>query len=158
MAPKELTLTLAAFLDSPASLALAAPDTEGQRHLAKAFLEACYLDAGLAPQHLDGDSIEAVLTQHFPARLAPRDPLAPHAPAVVAALLEHVQSRTTMPFAFEARMGLDRAEPAFRAAVADGSTPRRRQQETVQHTADKVGRNEPCWCGSGKKFKKCHGK
>ncbi|MDP9274005.1 MAG: SEC-C metal-binding domain-containing protein, partial [Chloroflexota bacterium] len=20
------------------------------------------------------------------------------------------------------------------------------------------GRNEPCWCGSGKKFKKCHGK
>ncbi|HEY8171396.1 MAG TPA: preprotein translocase subunit SecA [Candidatus Limnocylindria bacterium] len=21
----------------------------------------------------------------------------------------------------------------------------------------KVGRNEPCWCGSGKKFKKCHG-
>ena len=19
------------------------------------------------------------------------------------------------------------------------------------------GRNEPCWCGSGKKFKKCHG-
>jgi hypothetical protein len=24
-------------------------------------------------------------------------------------------------------------------------------------TAPKVGRNEPCWCGSGKKFKKCHG-
>jgi preprotein translocase subunit SecA len=22
---------------------------------------------------------------------------------------------------------------------------------------DKVGRNDPCWCGSGKKFKKCHG-
>jgi uncharacterized protein YecA (UPF0149 family) len=20
------------------------------------------------------------------------------------------------------------------------------------------GRNDPCWCGSGKKFKKCHGK
>ena len=20
-----------------------------------------------------------------------------------------------------------------------------------------IGRNEPCWCGSGKKFKKCHG-
>jgi preprotein translocase subunit SecA len=20
-----------------------------------------------------------------------------------------------------------------------------------------VGRNEPCWCGSGKKFKRCHG-
>ncbi|MBT6703612.1 MAG: hypothetical protein HOB14_18305 [Gammaproteobacteria bacterium] len=21
-----------------------------------------------------------------------------------------------------------------------------------------MGRNEPCWCGSGKKFKQCHGK
>jgi preprotein translocase subunit SecA len=21
----------------------------------------------------------------------------------------------------------------------------------------KLGRNEPCWCGSGKKFKRCHG-
>jgi preprotein translocase subunit SecA len=25
-------------------------------------------------------------------------------------------------------------------------------------TATKVGRNDPCWCGSGKKFKKCHGR
>jgi preprotein translocase subunit SecA len=28
----------------------------------------------------------------------------------------------------------------------------RRVDETQQ-----VGRNDPCWCGSGKKFKKCHG-
>ncbi len=21
---------------------------------------------------------------------------------------------------------------------------------------EKPGRNEPCWCGSGKKYKKCH--
>jgi preprotein translocase subunit SecA len=26
------------------------------------------------------------------------------------------------------------------------------------HAADKVGRNDPCPCGSGKKYKKCHGK
>jgi len=27
------------------------------------------------------------------------------------------------------------------------------------HTSphEKLGRNDPCWCGSGKKFKKCHG-
>ena len=24
-------------------------------------------------------------------------------------------------------------------------------------SAAKLGRNDPCWCGSGKKFKKCHG-
>jgi preprotein translocase subunit SecA len=30
--------------------------------------------------------------------------------------------------------------------------------QTVRKGADqKLGRNDPCWCGSGKKFKKCHG-
>jgi hypothetical protein len=28
---------------------------------------------------------------------------------------------------------------------------------TVKRDEPKVGRNDPCWCGSGKKFKKCHG-
>ena len=29
--------------------------------------------------------------------------------------------------------------------------------KTVKRDEPKVGRNDPCWCGSGKKFKKCHG-
>ncbi len=27
----------------------------------------------------------------------------------------------------------------------------------VKSDAEKIGRNDPCWCGSGKKYKKCHG-
>jgi preprotein translocase subunit SecA len=30
-------------------------------------------------------------------------------------------------------------------------------QQRVVSEQQKVGRNDPCWCGSGKKFKKCHG-
>jgi preprotein translocase subunit SecA len=31
-------------------------------------------------------------------------------------------------------------------------------QQAVQASPhEKLGRNDPCWCGSGKKFKKCHG-
>jgi SEC-C motif-containing protein len=30
--------------------------------------------------------------------------------------------------------------------------------ETVRHAAPKVGRNDPCPCGSGKKYKKCCGR
>jgi preprotein translocase subunit SecA len=30
------------------------------------------------------------------------------------------------------------------------------EQRRVDET-EQVGRNDPCWCGSGKKFKKCHG-
>jgi preprotein translocase subunit SecA len=29
------------------------------------------------------------------------------------------------------------------------------QRRVDEH--DQIGRNDPCWCGSGKKFKKCHG-
>jgi len=30
--------------------------------------------------------------------------------------------------------------------------------EAVRRAVPKVGRNDPCPCGSGKKFKQCHGK
>jgi preprotein translocase subunit SecA len=30
------------------------------------------------------------------------------------------------------------------------------QQRRVE-ASEQIGRNDPCWCGSGKKFKKCHG-
>src|SRR3954462_4983887 len=43
---------------------------------------------------------------------------------------------------------------AFDAALA-GRRPGERQGTVVADA--KVGRNEPCPCGSGKKFKKCHG-
>jgi len=35
----------------------------------------------------------------------------------------------------------------------DGET----QVPIVKSEREKVGRNDPCWCGSGKKFKFCHG-
>ena len=43
---------------------------------------------------------------------------------------------------------------AFDAAVS-GRRPGEKQGTVVAQT--KVGRNEPCPCGSGKKYKKCHG-
>ncbi|MBK9519169.1 MAG: preprotein translocase subunit SecA [Anaeromyxobacter sp.] len=41
-------------------------------------------------------------------------------------------------------------------AGEDGEAPKARQ-ETVVRQQPKVGRNDPCPCGSGKKYKKCHG-
>jgi hypothetical protein len=38
------------------------------------------------------------------------------------------------------------------------AAPETKPGETFVKTAPDVGRNEPCSCGSGKKFKKCHGK
>jgi uncharacterized protein YecA (UPF0149 family) len=38
------------------------------------------------------------------------------------------------------------------AAAAGGARP--------GHTpsGERIGRNDPCWCGSGVKYKKCHGR
>ena len=38
----------------------------------------------------------------------------------------------------------------------DAVLPRRRKRQPIRRL--KIGRNEPCPCGSGKKFKKCCGK
>jgi len=35
--------------------------------------------------------------------------------------------------------------------------PERAQKQQPIRVAEKVGRNDPCPCGSGKKFKNCHG-
>jgi len=34
----------------------------------------------------------------------------------------------------------------------------RQRVQPIRNTAPKVGRNDPCPCGSGKKYKKCCGK
>jgi len=44
---------------------------------------------------------------------------------------------------------LEQARAAGSSASSNGSGPR--------VTGEKVGRNDPCPCGSGKKYKKCHG-
>jgi preprotein translocase subunit SecA len=44
---------------------------------------------------------------------------------------------------------LDQARSAGASAAGNGAAPRR--------AGEKVGRNDECPCGSGKKYKKCHG-
>ncbi len=43
-----------------------------------------------------------------------------------------------------------------RGQMADGSLPKAVRREPARNQK-KIGRNEPCPCGSGKKFKQCHG-
>jgi uncharacterized protein len=43
------------------------------------------------------------------------------------------------------------------ADLADLTRDARYRVDTVRRDAPKVGRNDPCPCGSGRKFKQCHG-
>ena len=51
----------------------------------------------------------------------------------------------------------DRELVASVADLADLTHDARYRVETVRRDAPKVGRNDPCPCGSGKKYKHCHG-
>jgi preprotein translocase subunit SecA len=52
---------------------------------------------------------------------------------------------------------MDENEARTRAA-AEGVSRRSSKPETFKRVDKKVGRNDPCPCGSGKKFKHCHGR
>src|SRR6267143_4983109 len=43
-------------------------------------------------------------------------------------------------------------------ATATASSPNGGEGSAAPVAAGKLGRNDPCWCGSGKKYKKCHGR
>jgi preprotein translocase subunit SecA len=43
------------------------------------------------------------------------------------------------------------------AGPGSGPVARTAYMTATRPANPKLGRNEPCWCGSGKKFKLCHG-
>jgi uncharacterized protein YecA (UPF0149 family) len=57
-------------------------------------------------------------------------------------------------FALDERLRLQGLDPVFAAAEEDEQES---EPEPPPPPAGKVGRNDPCPCGSGKKYKKCHG-
>jgi preprotein translocase subunit SecA len=93
-----------------------------------------------------------------PRRPAPRSPSPRRAPLV----MNDPAAETTSAFAAA------RAQPAFAGAAAPTGSGRSAPAparvggddaavKTVRRDEPKVGRNDPCPCGSGKKYKKCHG-
>ena len=81
----------------------------------------------------------------------------------------HTIFRVIAPAAAAASRGRWRATSPRAARAVDGRAAgpgqRRRRQRPGQRrrarararAGPKIGRNDPCWCGSGKKYKKCHG-
>ena len=49
-------------------------------------------------------------------------------------------------------------QEAAQAEAGDAEPAREQPQQPYVRSQPKLGRNEPCYCGSGKKFKHCHGK
>lgn len=84
-------------------------------------------------------------------------------------VLSHVQVRREDPIEEEARLRREAEELAQRMQFQHAPAPGLESEQHSEESAEvavaaapvrndlKLGRNEPCWCGSGKKFKHCHG-
>ncbi|CRM77832.1 preprotein translocase subunit SecA [Pseudomonas sp. FH4] len=84
-------------------------------------------------------------------------------------VLSHVQVRREDPIEEEARLRQEAEALAARMQFQHDEAPGLESPEVLGEEVDvalaqapvrneqKLGRNEPCWCGSGKKFKHCHG-
>jgi preprotein translocase subunit SecA len=65
----------------------------------------------------------------------------------------------------DAEQYISRSQNRAAASASGGDVPqaanvpeREKRQETVRRSGEKVGRNDPCPCGSGKKYKNCCGR
>ena len=98
-----------------------------------------------------------------PAGPSPGRPGAPHSPLVASPgaaprIIAPALTRTAAP----RPSGFSATHAALSgfAAAGAGAAPDEAQpapEHTPVRAEPKVGRNDPCYCGSGKKFKKCHG-
>jgi len=103
-------------------------------------------------QELNGQIREEVLATLFHAQLAPEDAEQLRMAQEAAAF----ENGGGLSYEHESTVGADAIVAAGLGTESAVSTVTRPQQRTVgEH--EKLGRNDPCWCGSGKKFKKCHG-
>jgi len=72
--------------------------------------------------------------------------------------LQPVEAPQALSYEHETAAGADAiaaAGGAMLSGTAVASPPAAQRQIVNEHR--EVGRNDPCWCGSGKKFKRCHG-
>ena len=73
--------------------------------------------------------------------------------------LQPVEAPQALSYEHETSAGAD-VIAAAGGLASRGDGRRRRlpsQRQVVKDEERDVGRNDPCWCGSGKKFKRCHG-
>ena len=71
----------------------------------------------------------------------------------VKAVEEQRRSEIDVPVAYQHEQA-----PSATAGGAPGETPAKPEHRPFVREGRKIGRNEPCPCGSGKKYKQCHGR
>lgn len=158
MSDTQADLIVAGFLDSVAARAISGVRPSELRRGALLVVSSLTRELGVRPSRADGDAVRALIEDILPRKVGRNDPLVPVLPAIVHALFAHVFDTEMVAHQFEIEVALAALDDAgfARAVAAVGPGDRLGSEvRTVAGRGEKVGRNDPCPCGSGKKFKKC---
>ena len=147
------------FLSAPEARSLGEIPEPARREIARRVLAGLRdLDVPLA--ELGGAEAHGWLLHAVPERFEPDDALAPHVAPVIAAWLEFA-ARASGARLTAFRRACQEILPELRDVLEHGHThhhgPDPEAVQSYVRELPKVGRNDPCPCGSGKKAKKCHG-
>jgi hypothetical protein len=141
------------FADTPAYGRLEGAAKEHAPAIVHAFLEEACGCGGCAPADLTEDAVRHALLDHLPRLDLPAAARA-EIPSIVRAFLETLQDA--------GRLGNGHALGRFAGALApaflERLNPKGGMRAPPLKPASTIGRNDPCPCGSGRKYKKCCGR
>jgi hypothetical protein len=151
---------LDAFLESPEASALEQVPADARREVAERLFSALR-DYGTPLETLPASDVHGWLLHSVPDEFEPRDPLARHVASVLGALVDFTERASGRELG-TLRKEIAESLPDLEDALVSGHAHHHHHGEHVPEVpyvreSPKVGRNDPCPCGSGKKFKKCHG-
>jgi len=151
------------FLRSEEATALTSVTADDRREIAHRLRHA--LEEVGQPLHaLSSGDVHGWLFHAIPDRFEPGESLALHVGSVLKALVKFA-ARTSgeklTRLTREIHESLEDLEHALTHGHSHGHHHHDEEEDAPQapyvRESPKVGRNDPCPCGSGKKFKKCHG-
>jgi len=160
MDENKVLLDLIAFMESPKAMRNLNASAEEIKSVLGRFLRAVYLQLGKCPKDLDGEDLRILLTHLLPQHYSKGDPLGRCTIPILENYLDFLEEEHVVASLFELRNALAQNGEGFEGRIRTGAgtgmgDPIGKQAKPIRHRGEKVGRNDPCPCGSGKKFKKC---
>ena len=147
---ERIDMWAADFAETPAFGALTPAEKEAAVPLASEFLRAACAAERVGPDEVGEAGFRAALLERIPALELPEEVRA-RAPEILALFLESLQAQGRHPGGSAFMRAL---APAYRERLKPGGGVR---TPPLRRGTEPIGRNDPCPCGSGKKFKKCCG-
>ncbi len=154
---KVVRLEMKAFFKSKAAAIVG--DSDDVKTILRLYLECYYIYHEMAPKEMDAASFKDVVIGTFPRRFIGNEKYLKKAPKVVRAYQDYLKDNihiNDLPRIEKTIVDLEKRWAKLVKGVKDADRlPDEPPTEQIVGDTTKLGRNDPCHCGSGKKFKKC---